>query len=453
MDKILEYSEEEQDVICELGMLMYSHGKEYLVNTKEKEYQTEIRTLTNKYESEIKDLKIEWTDKLNTLEFDYKEQIHKIKDDFQTTVRQRAEELSKERETILNKQLEDYRNQYLLDKTRMEDEYKDKMTTLQEMLDRLTGTLSNSQKRGQVGENIASEELRKLFPDAEDIIDTAKEGHSGDFQIVFKDIGRVIIDIKHHETGAGGVRKKDRDKLLSDLDTNPNGAVAGILVATHASIQGMTPWSILYSPIKQLPMIACCLNGDWKRLQEAYTIVSNLLKSNKILYTSHDSTNVDNDIDTGNSKSTTEYIMSLMETVRSESIHALKDTLHTLKKERLLLRELIIGNSKNIGDICNKIIRLHPELNDNITEITSVKTTCADIGIEEWLLSSIIVCDTNIPEEERTSITELTTIEKCPTFVKNTRNKTVIREMLSSYGVCFVKGSDKMLNVKIRCET
>jgi len=448
MDKILEYSEAEQDVICELGMLMYSHGKEYLVNTKEKEYQTEIRTLTNRYESEIKDLKIEWSDKLNTLEFDYKEQIQKIKDDFQTTVRQRAEELSKERETILHKQLEDYRNQYFTDKARMEDEYKDKMTTLQEMLNRLTGTLSNSQKRGQVGENIAAEELRKLFPDAEDIIDTAKEGHSGDFQIVFKDIGRVILDIKHHETGAGGVRKKDRDKLLSDLDTNPNGAIAGILVATHASIQGMTPWSILYSPIKQLPMIACCLNGDWTRLQEAYTIICNLLNSNKLLHTSRVSTNVDSDSDS--SKSNTEYIMSLMENVRSESIQALKDTLHTLKKERVLLRELIIGNSKNIGDICNKIIRLHPELNDNITEITSVKTTCADIGIEEWLLANIIICDTSISEEERTSITELAKIEKCPLFLKNSRNKTVIREILASNGVCFVKGSDKMLNTKLR---
>jgi hypothetical protein len=108
-------------------------------------------------------------------------------------------------------------------------------------------------------------------------VDKASEGRSGDIHVALPGIGNIILDIKHHAKGSGGVRKKDRDKLLRDIDDDKNGAVGGILVATQASIQGMEPCSVLWSPKHHRPMVACELRGDWGRLCDARSVLSCVL--------------------------------------------------------------------------------------------------------------------------------------------------------------------------------
>lgn len=185
----------------------------------------------------------------------------------------RATQRTDTNEKLLQKELTRVNEQAAEERRRMSREHEVLMERLREVTGRLMGTAENSSKRGKMGEVVAAEEVRRVFHDATEIEDMASEGGCGDIHVTLTGIGKIILDIKHHEKGSGGVRKKDRDKLLRDIDNDKNEAVGGILVATQASIQGMEPCSILWSPKHHRPMVACELRGDWTRLVDARNVL------------------------------------------------------------------------------------------------------------------------------------------------------------------------------------
>lgn len=194
----------------------------------------------------------------------------------------RATQRTDTNEKLLQKELTRVNEQAAEERRRMSREHEDLMERLREVTGRLMGTAENSSKRGKMGEVVAAEEVRRVFHDATEIEDMASEGGCGDIHVTLTGIGKIILDIKHHEKGSGGVRKKDRDKLLRDIDDDKNDAVGGILVATQASIQGMESGSILWSPKYHRPMVACELRGDWTRLIDSRNVLRTICEVKRL---------------------------------------------------------------------------------------------------------------------------------------------------------------------------
>ena len=257
LDVVREHASERERELRERFREDVGEQASQLANNREAILQEELRITRENAEEEKQRLRQENKEALGRL----------------TETEARLYERAKENEERWRRELDAMLQSHVEEKRSQTQEYTKEITKLQDVVHRLVGTAENSSKRGRLGETIAGEEIRRVCSDGAEITDMAKEGGCGDFHIVFENLGKIVIDIKHHEKGSGGVRKKDRDKLLRDIDDDKNGAIGGILVATQATIQGMTPGSILRSPVHNRPMVACELRGDWDRLVDAVNVI------------------------------------------------------------------------------------------------------------------------------------------------------------------------------------
>lgn len=434
MEQLQSLSPEEQNIVLQLGFTMYTHGKEYLSGAETKAHQEELRTLRETYRRELEAERRGHETRLFETTEKAKAEVRELREQFQATVRERAAELSKEREEIYRQQLTDVIERERRDRDKLEAEHGERMKSLQEMLDRLTGTYANSQRRGQVGENIAADELARVFPDADDVIFKGKEGHSGDYHIVLPELGLVIVDIKHHDKASGGVRKKDREKLLRDLDENTSGAVGGILVVTQASIQGMESGAVVYSPEKKLPMVACCLRGDWDRLKDARAILGTIRQlQEKSIDVSPRITSAGAETGTGVGD-----VSALLDRVRDDAMKSLKETLQRLREQRDVIRGMMIQNTRMMGEMCSAMMRIDPGLFHG------------DEDLDSWLYSHVEITEKPLPDEERASVGALAELPGAPEILKKPRHRANVRELLVSAGATFVKGADKITNARIK---
>jgi hypothetical protein len=277
-----ELEPDEQDTVLRIGMMMFDHGRRGLTDAA-------VATEREVAEEKMREIREEAFNAKNALQKELEntrttaaDRERELRERFREEVGDRATQLAEEREAVLQRELARVREDALHERERLASEHTAAMDRLREVTDRLMGVSENSSKRGKAGEIVASEEVRRVFKDATDIVDKASEGRSGDIHVTLPGIGKIILDIKHHAKGSGGVRKKDRDKLLRDIDDDKNGAVGGILVATQASIQGMESCSVLWSPKHHRPMIACELRGDWDRLRDARNVLSNIIHNHVI---------------------------------------------------------------------------------------------------------------------------------------------------------------------------
>jgi hypothetical protein len=436
---------EEQNIVLQLGLTMYRHGKEYLSGAETKAHQEELRSLREMYRREAEESQRDYDTRLFEQTEKYKLELKELREQFQATVKERAMELSKEREEIYRRQLADVIERERNDREKLEREHAERMRNLQDLLDRLMGTYANSQKRGQVGENIAADELARVFPDADDVIFKGKEGHSGDYHVLLPELGRVIMDIKHHDKSSGGVRKKDREKLLRDLDENTDGAVGGILVVTQATIQGMESGSVVYSPEKKLPMVACCLRGDWDRLKDARAILGAILQMKRQYQHQHQQ-HQDSSMGMGNEGADDDASPSppmtssgdILERVREDAMKSLRETLNRLREQRDVIRGMMIQNTRMMGEMCSAMMRIDPGLFHG------------DDDVDSWLYANVEIMEKPIPDEERASVGALAELPGAPEILKKTRHRANVRELLVSAGATFLKGADKITNARIK---
>jgi len=436
MEQLQSLTPEEQNIVLQLGLTMYTHGKEYLSGAETKAHQEELRNLRETYRRELEAERKGHEERLFETTEKTKAEVRELREQFQATVRERAAELSKEREEIYRRQLTDVIERERRDRDKLEAEHGERMKSLQEMLDRLTGTYANSQRRGQVGENIAADELARVFPDADDVIFKGKEGHSGDYHIVLPELGLVIVDIKHHDKASGGVRKKDREKLLRDLDENTSGAVGGILVVTQASIQGMESGAVVYSPEKKLPMVACCLRGDWDRLKDARAILGTIRQlQEKTIDGFLGMTSEGAEAGTGAGRGD---VSALLDRVRDDAMKSLQETLQRLREQRDVIRGMMIQNTRMMGEMCSAMMRIDPGLFHG------------DEDVDSWLYSHVEITEKPLPDEERASVGALAELPGAPEILKKPRHRANVRELLVSAGATFVKGADKITNARIK---
>jgi hypothetical protein len=438
MEQLQSLTPEEQNIVLQLGLTMYTHGKEYLSGAETKAHQEELRTLRETYRRELEAERKGHEERLFETTEKAKAEVRELREQFQATVRERAAELSKEREEIYRQQLTDVIERERRDRDKLEAEHGERMKSLQEMLDRLTGTYANSQRRGQVGENIAADELARVFPDADDVIFKGKEGHSGDYHVMLPGLGLVIVDIKHHDKASGGVRKKDREKLLRDLDENTSGAVGGILVVTQASIQGMESGAVVYSPEKKLPMVACCLRGDWDRLKDARAILGTIRQLQGKLY--GDGLSGSEEGEVGSPRMTSAGrgdVSALLDRVRDDAMKSLQETLQRLREQRDVIRGMMIQNTRMMGEMCSAMMRINPGLFHG------------DEDVDSWLYSHVEITEKPLPDEERASVGALAELPGAPEILKKPRHRANVRELLVSAGATFVKGADKITNARV----
>ena len=408
---------DEQDTVLRIGMMMFDHGRRGLTDAavatereaaeeKMREIREEAFTAKNALQKELENTRTRASDR-----------ERELRERFREEVSDRATQLAEERETVLQRELTRVREDSVRERERLATEHVVAMDRLREVTDRLMGVSENSSKRGRAGEVVASEEVRRIFKDATEIEDKASEGRSGDIHVTLPGIGKLILDIKHHAKGSGGVRKKDRDKLLRDIDDDKNGAVGGILVATQASIQGMSPCSVLYSPKYHRPMVACELRGDWDRLKDAREVIGTVITIH-MPYTNSE---------------------SLINTREYDTTASLRDILKGLRNHREELRNRTIDITKLMGDIC--------------VTLESIKgsddKTHTDDDIEDWLLSKYEITKDNI-HNGGISVRDITSSKEAPPQMAKRTMPNTIRDMLVRAGVRFQKGGQKMLNVKTR---
>jgi len=407
---------DEQDTVLRIGMMMFDHGRRGLTDAavatereaaeeKMREIREEAFVAKNALQKELENTRTRAADR-----------ERELRERFREEVGDRATQLAEEREAVLQRELTRVREDAARERERLTAEHVAAMDRLREVTDRLMGVSENSSKRGRAGEVVASEEVRRVFKDATEIEDKASEGKSGDIHVILPDIGKIILDIKHHAKGSGGVRKKDRDKLLRDIDDDKNDAVGGILVATQASIQGMSPCSVLYSPKYHRPMVACELRGDWDRLKDSREVISTIITIQQTPYTE-------------STKNVREY----------DTTESLRNVLKGLRNHREELRNRTIDITKLMGDICVTL--------DTITHKGDNVHTENDI--EEWLLSKYEVTRENI-HSGGISVRDITSAKDAPSYVTKRSMPSTIRDMLVRAGARFQKGGQKMLNVKHR---
>lgn len=203
-NKFKDLDSETQTLVLNIGLSMYEHGKHVVAETEREEteeihkkMEEKIREIRRNADKKTQDLETELQETKDTASRREKE----LHNRFREEVTRRAEELSSEREKRYQEEIARLR-----DDTRKERE--GSIQRLKDITEKLMGSAENSSKRGKVGEIIALDEVRRVFKDAIDIEEKGREGRSGDIHVRLPGIGNIILDIKHHAKGAGGVRKK-----------------------------------------------------------------------------------------------------------------------------------------------------------------------------------------------------------------------------------------------------
>jgi len=92
--------------------------------------------------------------------------------------------------------------------------------------------ISNSYKKGVIGEKIPIEYLKKLYPYNE-VIETTKIPHSGDCIMKIEQVGNILYEFKYYDNI---VNKKEIDKFYYDL--NYNKIKYGIFISHTSGIFG-----------------------------------------------------------------------------------------------------------------------------------------------------------------------------------------------------------------------
>lgn len=411
-EQLKSYSSEEQDLILQLGMTCFKNSKLISNQEKEEQYQRQIKELRESHKRDLEYLRehekemIEDKVKLRETLLDnhYKKQI---------------EHLTKSMEAISDK---------LKDVLVVGHEKAEKsVESLNMVINTVRGISSNSSERGKVGEAVAEIEFEKYLPIGTEWENTSAETGKADIQADIPGIGKIMLDIKNHEKDHGGVSAKDRKKLLRDIDGDPT-VIGGILVAVSANIQSATHCQVIFSD-KQKPMVACVLEGDWRRLKDAVEVIRLYSTMRRLMDTNTKAGN-----ETGTGTITTE----IDNIPREKMIEMCTEIMNSLKDQEAILNR---------------------QRNEIVRQMTSVNLMMAELNplwnpsIREWLMLKLQPIEEGevIPKNERIKITELRTMKGAPKGLE-TNNKNggyYIRDALHQNGI-IINTDGTITNAKSR---
>jgi len=394
------YSSEEQDFILQLGMSCFDNSKLIANQEKEDQYQKKIKEIREshrrdleylrEHEAELVDEKVKSRETF--LENHYKKQI---------------DYLTRHSETLCEK---------LKHVLVVGHEKSDRtLESLNSVINTVRGISSNSSERGKFGESVAEIELDKYLPSGTIWENTSAEAGKSDYHLDIPNIGKVLMDIKNHEKDHGGVPAKDRKKFLRDIDSDST-AIGGILVAISANIQSATHCQVIFSD-KQKPMVACVLEGDWKRIKDAvevlrlYSYITS--KSEK-----ESSVNVvcQSDSESGDRKGKEEGVSSM----------------RTFE----MCKEIMAG-------LIRQEANLYKQRDEIIRQMTAVNLMMSELhcgwkpSIREWLMLKLRPLEEGeiLSKDERVNIKELREMKDAPKELGGKNGRDYIRDALHQNGI------------------
>jgi hypothetical protein len=260
------YNSEEKQKIIELGLSLYKSGsnKLYTMNNEEwkqkingfeeklrrenekyeklqKEHKQEMEQLANQirsscevsYQNESELLKKSIVSLQNQLQeqnnmlFSIRSETQKeVETKYETKLEQEKQNIQKERENT-EKQREKYEEK--LEKQR--EKYEEKLEKEREKTSETKKRKNNSTLKGQDGEASLEKLLNRLFPKAEIVNYTSKEGGRGDFSVLLDDIN-MMVEAKNYEKN---VPKGEITKFYKDMKNNQE-YTCGILLSLQSGI-------------------------------------------------------------------------------------------------------------------------------------------------------------------------------------------------------------------------
>lgn len=335
-------SPSDQNLVLRLGFSCFDSASNLVNRDREHEFHTTIQSLKEKHQEELQErVRIA----VDAVSFERTRAVETFCD----TIRQEREREASQFHHLTS-QLYKEMNQ-LIDKHR--DSTQSGVTEIQNVISALRGASSNSAIRGKIGETATEQELDKYLPSGSLWENTAGTGGKADFQAFIPAIGKVLIDIKNHEPKHGGVPARDRQKLLRDLDADPD-AVGAFLVATRANIQSAKHCQVIWSELGR-PMVCCVLEGHWERFNDGIEVLRCItqIRPNK-----GTGTGTDSEAEAGEDTSRT----------REEMIRVLKETMKALMEEETILEEARKKILRGLTEVSIALRTMDPTWKPNLRE-------------------------------------------------------------------------------------
>lgn len=265
--KFILLSNEEKIKCIELGLCLLENGndkmysmnneewqeklnimKEEINNQKEKcskligIHKTELEELSQQirnscqvsFENEINLLKSK-NDSLHKQLHETSEKIYNIQQTTRTELETKYEiKLEKEQ-----KQLQQQRAKYETKLENLRNQYEEKLEKEREKTEIQKQRKTNSTLKGQDGETSMEHLLNRMFPKAEIISYTSKEGHRGDFSILEGDMN-IMVETKNYSKN---VPKVEITKFHRDMKENPE-YTCGIFCSQKSGISKKDDFSL-----------------------------------------------------------------------------------------------------------------------------------------------------------------------------------------------------------------
>lgn len=124
------------------------------------------------------------------------------------------------------------------DNLSMDDEFKIKLTKLEDTMSRLIGISNSSMKKGEFAEKILEKYIDEKYSDIQ-YIDKAQVDHSGDAWLKFNDNEYIMLESKNYTTK---VNNDEIEKMKKDMVTN--NIKWGIFISWNTSIIGHKDFDI-----------------------------------------------------------------------------------------------------------------------------------------------------------------------------------------------------------------
>ena len=249
------YNSEEKQKIIELGLSLYQSGsnKLYSMNNEEWEqkingFEEKLRRENEKYEKLQREHKQEMEQLANQIrsscEVSYQNESELLKKSIVSLQNQLQEqnnmlfsirsETQKEVETKYETKLEQEKQNIQKERENTEkqrEKYEEKLEKEREKTSETKKRKNNSTLKGQDGEASLEKLLNRLFPKAEIVNYTSKEGGRGDFSVLLDDIN-MMVEAKNYEKN---VPKGEITKFYKDMKNNQE-YTCGILLSLQSGI-------------------------------------------------------------------------------------------------------------------------------------------------------------------------------------------------------------------------
>lgn len=314
----------------------------------------------------------------------------------------------------------------------------DKLSLLNQSLEKLVGLSNSSVKKGMLAENILENIFTERYGDIE-YTNMSHIPHSGDAWLKLPNNKIIMLESKNYNTV---IDKHEINKMQNDMIVN--NIHWGIFISFNSKIQGMKEFDFYifqHQTVNFHIIMLSNLNIDITRLDMAFNILRKLI----LLYSDLDKSpwityNIKNDLDQLNELIEFNYIL------RDNFTNMEKDIIRNINSFYHILRDYQFNLDKKVKDIINKItnntLLLYQNNNfdytDFITNVTNKDKKLVDIAHK---LSDLFK-KKNIKENNYTlNINDIIIAN-----VKVNLKKIIIEFTNYDISLYFIHGKDKEIN-------